>query len=599
MKIKIIHDWSYRAHNLGLLNSTIITLILLSVVATITEILGIGIFLPIFQFIRLEGDINALIADSILWKYAINVFDIISVKPSLAILLILSFILFSVRQIFTYIRLIYTASVKQRIIQTQRDIVFGKYLEANTTYHDSIPVGNLVSVIITEVNGAIIGLMAPMELIVYVIMFIGYLIMLLFLSWQVTLISLIVLLIASRVPNIWIKRSAHIGRNLVTANTLMSEFLVGRLRSPRLVRLSGTEIEEKNDFHQLTQVQRKHSVFSAILQARVDISLEPVVIGLSLIFLYFSYTVLHLQLEVIGMYLVIALRLLPTVKSILIQWQKVQRNLGSIEVIENRIKAMCGATEQDIGKKSLNVLKQSIKMNNISYRYPDGKSDALTNITVELKSNTLIGIVGPSGSGKSTLIDLLPRLRIPVKGSISIDGVNIEKFSLKSLRKAISYVPQFSQIFNGTVREHILYGRDSATEQEIQEAVRMAGAEGFINRLPQRLDTVLGEEATNLSGGQRQRLDLARALIKKSPILILDEPTSNLDAESEELFKQAIYKIRKKTNTTIIIIAHRLASIHNADNIIVLNNGKVDEFGVHLELLSQNGWYAKAWKMQT
>ena len=168
-------------------------------------------------------------------------------------------------------------------------------------------------------------------------------------------------------------------------------------------------------------------------------------------------------------------------------------------VIENRIKAMCGATEQDIGKKSLNVLKQSIKMNNISYRYPDGKSDALTNITVELKSNTLIGIVGPSGSGKSTLIDLLPRLRIPVKGSISIDGVNIEKFSLKSLRKAISYVPQFSQIFNGTVREHILYGRDSATEQEIQEAVRMAGAEGFINRLPQRLDTVLGEEATNLS----------------------------------------------------------------------------------------------------
>jgi ABC-type multidrug transport system fused ATPase/permease subunit len=401
------------------------------------------------------------------------------------------------------------------------------------------------------------------------------------------------------VPNIWIKRSAHIGRNLVTANTLMSEFLVGRLRSPRLVRLSGTEIEEKNDFHQLTQVQRKHSVFSAILQARVDISLEPVVIGLSLIFLYFSYTVLHLQLEVIGMYLVIALRLLPTVKSILIQWQKVQRNLGSIEVIENRIKAMCGATEQDIGKKSLNVLKQSIKMNNISYRYPDGKSDALTNITVELKSNTLIGIVGPSGSGKSTLIDLLPRLRIPVKGSISIDGVNIEKFSLKSLRKAISYVPQFSQIFNGTVREHILYGRDSATEQEIQEAVRMAGAEGFINRLPQRLDTVLGEEATNLSGGQRQRLDLARALIKKSPILILDEPTSNLDAESEELFKQAIYKIRKKTNTTIIIIAHRLASIHNADNIIVLNNGKVDEFGVHLELLSQNGWYAKAWKMQT
>jgi len=599
LKIQVIYDWFYRAHNLGLSNKTIFLLILLSVVTTITEVLGIGIFLPIFQFIRLEGDINALIAESALWKHIVNVFDIINVKPSLSILLTLSFGFFLARQIFTYIRLIYTSAIKQRIIQVQRNNIFNRYIEADTAYHDTIPVGNLVNVIITEVNVAILGLMAPIELVVYIIMLFGYFFMLVLLSWQMTILSIIVLLLASMVPNIWIRKSANVGRNLVVANTSMSEFLVGRLRSPHLVRLSGTEIAEKNEFHQLTQVQRKHTILSVILQARAEMVLEPIVIGLSLIFLYFSYTVFQLQMEAIGLYLVIALRLMPTIKSILSQWQKVQRTLGSIEVIENRLKAMQSAAEQDIGTKSLNQLKQSITIDNVSYCYPGGGNNVLRNITIEFKADTMIGVVGPSGSGKSTLIDLLPRLRLPTKGTICIDGVNIEKYSLKSLRKIISYVPQSPQIFDGTVKNHILYGKANATEQEMQEAVCLAGAEDFINQLPQGFDTVLGEDAMKLSGGQRQRLDLARALVRKTPILILDEPTSNLDAESEELFKQALYRIRSKTNTTIIIIAHRLASTLDADKIVVLNQGKVEAFGRHSELLSQNGWYSKAWKMQS
>jgi ABC-type multidrug transport system fused ATPase/permease subunit len=494
--------------------------------------------------------------------------------------------------------LVYNAKIRQNIIRTQRNLIFNTYLKSDTSYHDNIPVGNLVNIITTEVNNAVSGVMAPMELIVYIVMLFGYLFMLVLLSWEMTFLSVIILFLASRVPNIWIKKSAKTGRKVVDANTLMSGFLVGRLKSPRLVRLAGTEAAEINEFYKLTNKQHKHIVFGNILQAKTEVAMEPIVIGLSLAFLYFSVTTMNLQIEVIGLYLVIALRLLPIVKGVISQWQTVQRFLGSIEIIENRLKEMRSSFEKDIGTENLSQLKYSIKLDGVSYRYPTSNSDVLTDITVDLKANNMVAIVGPSGSGKSTLVDLLLRLRLPNKGTIQINDLNIEKYTLKSLRGSISYVPQSPQIFDGTIKNHITYGKENATDEEILEAVHLSGVESFINKLPHGLNTIIGEDAIKLSGGQRQRLDLARALIRKSPILILDEPTSNLDVESEELFRQVLARIHKETDTTIIIVSHRLACISDADMIIVLKQGKIERCGIHSDLIDQNGWYAKAWKMQ-
>jgi ABC-type multidrug transport system fused ATPase/permease subunit len=283
----------------------------------------------------------------------------------------------------------------------------------------------------------------------------------------------------------------------------------------------------------------------------------------------------------------------------MIQIQVIQNSLGSIELLENRFNALKEAKEVDTGDKDLIKLQDSILLNNVYYRYPTSSDSVLKEIKIKFKAKNLIAIVGPSGSGKSTLIDLLPCLRLPDKGSIQVDGVDIKKYTLKSVRQLISYAPQLPQIFNGSVKQHILYGKKNATNKEIQNAVQLAGAENFISQLPQGIDTVLGEDAIKISGGQRQRLDLARALVRKAPILILDEPTSNLDAESEWGFKQVISDIHKKTNTMIIIVAHKLASISDADTIIVLNQGVVEDSGTHSELLNnKNGWYGKAWAMQ-
>jgi len=590
--------WIKRFYFFGLTSRKIVVLVLLPLAATVSEIFGIGIFLPIFQFIRLEGDISALVADSSIWQYVVDAFSFLNIEPSLASLLLLAFTLFIGRQILNYLRLIYTGVVTQYLIQIQRNRLFDRYIEADTSYHDRTPVGNLSNIVVQEVNGAVSGIMGPLELITYIIMLVGYLIVLSILSWEMTLFSVITLVISSLVPKAWINKSVLVGRELVNANTLVSGFLIGRLRSPRLVRLSGTESAEKEEFHRLTLVQRKHNVEGLILKSKTDSLIEPIVIGLSLAFLYFAYTVLHLQIEIIGLYLVVLMRLMPVAKSILMKLQSIKSSLGSIEALEGRFKAMKDSLEQDNGDEILSQINQPILIENVSYCYPDSEKDVLKNINIEFEMNKMTAIVGPSGSGKSTLIDLLPSLRLPTDGIIKINGKGIEKYRLKSLRQLMSYTPQSPQIFDGTVKHHILYGKSDSIDNEIQDAVRLAGADEFINQLPQGIDTKLGEDAIRLSGGQRQRLDLARALVRKAAILILDEPTSNLDAESEDAFIRALSKIRQETNTTIIVIAHRLASISKADNIVVLNKGMVESKGSHTELLKENGWYSKAWKIQ-
>jgi len=590
--------WIKRFYFFGLTSRKIVVLVLLPLAATVSEIFGIGIFLPIFQFIRLEGDISALVADSSIWQYVVDAFSFLNIEPSLASLLLLAFTLFIGRQILNYLRLTYTGVVTQYLIQIQRNRLFDRYIEADTSYHDRTPVGNLSNIVVQEVNGAVSGIMGPLELITYIIMLVGYLIVLSILSWEMTLFSVITLVISSLVPKAWINKSVLVGRELVNANTLVSGFLIGRLRSPRLVRLSGTESAEKEEFHRLTLVQRKHNVEGLILKSKTDSLIEPIVIGLSLAFLYFAYTVLHLQIEIIGLYLVVLMRLMPVAKSILMKLQSIKSSLGSIEALEGRFKAMKDSLEQDNGDEILSQINQPILIENVSYCYPDSEKDVLKNINIEFEMNKMTAIVGPSGSGKSTLIDLLPSLRLPTDGIIKINGKGIEKYRLKSLRQLMSYTPQSPQIFDGTVKHHILYGKSDAIDNEIQDAVRLAGADEFINQLPQGIDTKLGEDAIRLSGGQRQRLDLARALVRKAAILILDEPTSNLDAESEDAFIRALSKIRQETNTTIIVIAHRLASISKADNIVVLNKGMVESKGSHTELLKENGWYSKAWKIQ-
>ena len=244
----------------------------------------------------------------------------------------------------------------------------------------------------------------------------------------------------------------------------------------------------------------------------------------------------------------------------------------------------------------LNLKNTNIKFNNVSFKYTSTDEQAIKNISLNIQGNTMAAFVGHSGAGKSTIINLLPRFYDPQEGYIEIDGQNIKDVSLNTLRKNLSMVSQDVVLFDDTIKNNIAYAKSDATTLEIQKACEFAAADEFIQKLPKGYDTIIGENGIRLSGGQKQRISIARAILKESPIILLDEATSSLDAESEEVVQNAILNLTK--NKTTLVIAHRLSTIHNANKIFVLKNGKIVNSGDHNYLIENCGEYKSLYKKQ-
>lgn len=244
------------------------------------------------------------------------------------------------------------------------------------------------------------------------------------------------------------------------------------------------------------------------------------------------------------------------------------------------------------------TFNHQIEYKNVSFRYPTRPDmEVLKGVDFTVNKGDKIALVGSSGSGKSTIIKLLSRFYKLSGGEILIDGKSIESFELKSLRKAIGVVPQDVILFGGTIYENILYGNPKATKEEVYEAAKQANALNFIENFPEKFDTLVGERGVQLSGGQKQRIAIARALLKNPQILILDEATSSLDAESENLVQEALEQLMQ--NRTTFIIAHRLSTVRTADKIFVINQGEIVEEGKHQELsVKENGFYSNLLKLQ-
>ncbi|WP_017301260.1 ABC transporter ATP-binding protein [Nodosilinea nodulosa] len=257
----------------------------------------------------------------------------------------------------------------------------------------------------------------------------------------------------------------------------------------------------------------------------------------------------------------------------------------------------CPDLEQNQGKLAIAHVQGNFRFDQVGFAYPHQVHAALHNISLIVPPGQTIALVGPSGAGKSTFINLVIGFLRPTQGTLYLDGQDMNGLDLRTYRRWVSVVSQDTILFEGTVRENILYGTDSADEQKLHWAIEAANADEFIHRLPQGLDTLIGENGAKLSGGQRQRLTIARALIRDPRVLILDEATASLDTASESLIQSALQQLMG--GRTTFVVAHRLSTIRRADQIVVLNQGQIVEVGTHPELLKVEGLYASLHRLQS
>jgi len=345
----------------------------------------------------------------------------------------------------------------------------------------------------------------------------------------------------------------------------------------------------------------EQSVVAALQARRIKALLSPVMdvvaaIGTALVLWYGASLVLANEMTAGS--LVVFLLYLGKMFKPMQDLAKMTNSASKAAVGMDRIQEILDSDallEEAPGAKPAPTLTGHIAFEHVAFGYESDKL-ILQDVHFEIPAGKMGAIVGPTGEGKSTLINLVPRLYDPANGAVKIDGQDLRSFTLKSLRDQISYVQQETVLFDDSIWRNIAYGKPDATHDEIVEAAKLANADEFIRQLPGGYDTVVGERGSQLSGGQRQRIGIARAIIRNSPILILDEATSGLDAQSESLVVEALDRLMR--GKTSLVIAHRLGTIRQADSIMVLKGGRIAEQGSHDELLSRGGEYASLYALQ-
>jgi len=486
----------------------------------------------------------------------------------------------------------------------QRDLYaqcFSKLTNQTLFFHSNKFGGSLVS----QTNKLIGAVESFWDTIIWsvlplVVSLIGSIIVLSTLLWQYALFLLIFSIVFSLVVYYGSKPMAKLTKKEAKASNKLNGQLADVISNVLAVKSSGAEATEQKFFTKTVNSWRNSSldVMRGFLKVSTIYSSINMVIKIGAI-AFAVYAAQNNLVSVASVYLIITYT--GSVAHELWNMNGIMRNYNRIIGNANDMVEILQTPTTLIDKSDskLKVTNGEISMDKITFTHDEGQGDTLFHdFSLDIKPGEKIGLVGASGSGKTTLTKLLFRFADIDSGKITIDGQDISEVTQASLRAKIAYVPQEPLLFHRSVRENIAYGRPDATDAEIEEAAKKAGAYDFIVGLKDGFDTMVGERGIKLSGGQRQRVAIARAILKDAPILVLDEATSALDSESEALIQKSLETLMK--NRTSIVIAHRLSTIAKLDRIIVLKDGKIVEDGSHDELINKKrGVYAKLWARQS
>ncbi|MEW2480363.1 ABC transporter ATP-binding protein [Mycobacterium sp. NPDC051198] len=503
-----------------------------------------------------------------------------------------------VAAIASYISNYLTETVGQRIGNDLRTRAYHHLQQLSLNYFDTHRVGPILSTLTDDVDtiqsfasSSTLGIATDLLTIV------GMLAMMLWLQWDFTLIALAVapllLLFVSRIRKA-VKAATHEVRRRESDIVAVAE---EGLQSIRVVKAFDREDMQERELATAGQ----QAVDAALNARRVKSVVSPivgVVVAACTAVVLWRGSALILAGAMTAGTLTVFISYLASFFKPVQDLAKLTNTIAMASVGVDRVNALLTA-ETSVEEKPDAIdterIKGAISFERVAFSY-DSETPVLRDVTFEVKPGQLVGVVGHTGSGKSSLVSLIPRFYDPSMGTVRVDGIDLRDYKLHELRRQIAYVLQDTVLFRGTIRDNIAFGRPDADHDEIVEMAKLANAHEFISEMPQGYDSPVGERGLTLSGGQRQRIGIARALIRDSPILILDEPTAALDAESERLVMSALQRLMK--DRTVITIAHRLSTIRDADTIVVLEEGRVVEQGTHTELLTAGGRYAELHRIQ-
>ena len=545
--------------------------------------------------LRLDGDYA-----NILFNYTYShLFDTYDPRNVLMLLAIVAVIVSFLSNLFRYLGAWTIETMRARTLQRMRNEMFSRVMDMNVGYFSDQRKGDIISKITSDVgvvqfcitNTLQVSFREPF-------LIIGYIVMMIAISWELAVFSVLFLpVVALLIGNI-VKKLRHPARTNQQRTGEMVATLDESLSGIKVIKSYNATDYVKQKFYEISADLARLTLSMARRQQLASPMSEFLgITAVGVVLIFGGTLVASGTLDPGGFIAFVAIfsQITRPVRTFIDQFANINQGIAAGERIFSVIDTK-PEIEDKPDARELTGLKDKIEFRNVHFSY-DGSREVIDGISFEIRRGQTVALVGPSGGGKSTLSELLPRFYDPTSGEILIDGISLRDYTQESLRAHMSVVAQDTILFNDTIENNIAMGRRGASHEEIVEAAKVANADAFIRECPEGYDTNIGDRGVKLSGGQRQRLSIARAVLKNPDILILDEATSALDTESEKLVQDALNKLLK--GRTSVVIAHRLSTIHNADQIIVVDHGRIAEQGTHAELMARNGIYAKLIEMQS
>ncbi|WP_018690767.1 lipid A export permease/ATP-binding protein MsbA [Algicola sagamiensis] len=505
--------------------------------------------------------------------------------------------LFLLRGLFNFMSSYGLSWVGSQVVVNFKNQLFQHFMDSPVSFHDQNSTGELMSKILYETEQ--VQQACTKALIVLVregVFVIGLFAVMFYHSWVLSSVLIILAPIVAVIVKIVSKRFRKISQNLQQAAGDVTRSTEQMLKGHKVILSFGGQKLEAERFAQMNKVNRQQRLKMDVTST-VSVSVIQLIASVALAFVLFMASFPEIvnsltagQFTSLLSCMVMLLRPLKQLTTVNSEFQKGMAACGSLFRLLDMEK------EQNTGTVMQARVDGEIQIKDLTFTYPTKEEPALKSLSLSIPKGKTVALVGRSGSGKSTLSNLLPRFYEIEEGHITIDGIPVQDFELKSLRRQFAIVSQQVILFNDTIANNIAYAMPDVTCEQIENAAKLAFVSEFTDKLPEGLDTLVGENGVMLSGGQRQRIAIARALLRDAPILILDEATSALDTESEKMIQKALDNLQKER--TSLVIAHRLSTIENADEIIVLDHGQIIEQGDHQTLLDKGGAYAALRMMQ-